>query len=376
MDIKKFIKSAVICLMLLSLFHTGIKITKAAETAEDTIQPSINIDLSILDELDKLDIDDRTYGSTSSEIVPKVYHDHGIEMEDHKEMINGFIYFNQGDDEWNDNGYHMKQAGCGPTSMAVVISSLTDQWVTPVDAAVWAYDHGYYSSAGSSHALIPALSKEYKLDCEGVGTDASKIRNALEDGNPVVCLMGPGYFTKGGHFMVLVGIDEDDNVTVADVGSRERSKYKYQLEDIISQSKSASAGGPFWIISNPGQGESVSDSDYDDAEETESEDEQKDGELHFTVIKKADQKRIEKVLVSGTPVMMMTDGTVIKGEEFVYITMIDSSKKVTVTDRNFKHRKKYLLSELMSHKKFDITGLSFWKISGDYRILIPFTPSK
>ena len=172
MDIKKFIKSAVICLMLLSLFHTGIKITKAAETAEDTIQPSINIDLSILDELDKLDIDDRTYGSTSSEIVPKVYHDHGIEMEDHKEMINGFIYFNQGDDEWNDNGYHMKQAGCGPTSMAVVISSLTDQWVTPVDAAVWAYDHGYYSSAGSSHALIPALSKEYKLDCEGVGTDA------------------------------------------------------------------------------------------------------------------------------------------------------------------------------------------------------------
>ena len=286
MDIKKFIKSAVICLMLLSLFHTGIKITKAAETAEDTIQPSINIDLSILDELDKLDIDDRTYGSTSSEIVPKVYHDHGIEMEDHKEMINGFIYFNQGDDEWNDNGYHMKQAGCGPTSMAVVISSLTDQWVTPVDAAVWAYDHGYYSSAGSSHALIPALSKEYKLDCEGVGTDASKIRNALEDGNPVVCLMGPGYFTKGGHFMVLVGIDEDDNVTVADVGSRERSKYKYQLEDIISQSKSASAGGPFWIISNPEQGESVSDSDYNDTEETESVDEQKDGELHFTVIKK------------------------------------------------------------------------------------------
>ena len=120
----------------------------------------------------------------------------------------------------------------------------------------------------------------------------------------------------------------------------------------------------------------MSDSDYDDAEETESEDEQKDGELHFTVIKKADQKRIEKVLVSGTPVMMMTDGTVIKGEEFVYITMIDSSKKVTVTDRNFKHRKKYLLSELMSHKKFDITGLSFWKISGDYRILMSFTPSK
>lgn len=51
--------------------------------------------------------------------------------------------------------------------------------------------------------------------------------------------------------MVLIGIDENDHVTVADVGSRSRSAYKYALSDIISQSKSASAGGPFWVISKP-----------------------------------------------------------------------------------------------------------------------------
>lgn len=51
--------------------------------------------------------------------------------------------------------------------------------------------------------------------------------------------------------MVLIGIDDEDNVTVADVGSRTRSAYKYALSDIISQSKSASAGGPFWVISKP-----------------------------------------------------------------------------------------------------------------------------
>lgn len=50
--------------------------------------------------------------------------------------------------------------------------------------------------------------------------------------------------------MVLVAIDDDDCVTVADVGSRKRSSYKYHLSDIISQSKSAaSAGGPFWVMS-------------------------------------------------------------------------------------------------------------------------------
>lgn len=49
--------------------------------------------------------------------------------------------------------------------------------------------------------------------------------------------------------MVLVAIDNNDCVTVADVGSRTRSAYKYRLADIIAQSKGASAGGPFWVMS-------------------------------------------------------------------------------------------------------------------------------
>lgn len=49
--------------------------------------------------------------------------------------------------------------------------------------------------------------------------------------------------------MVLVAIDNNNCVTVADVGSRTRSAYKYRLADVIAQSKGASAGGPFWIMS-------------------------------------------------------------------------------------------------------------------------------
>ena len=49
--------------------------------------------------------------------------------------------------------------------------------------------------------------------------------------------------------MVLVAIDNNDCVTVADVGSRARSAYKYRLADVIAQSKGASAGGPFWVMS-------------------------------------------------------------------------------------------------------------------------------
>lgn len=186
---------------------------------------------------------------TVNTFIPKVYNDTRLSMKNHKEYIAGYIYFNQGDSAWNQNGYCIAKAGCGPTSMAVVITSLTGKWVTPLDTAIWGYQHGFYSREGSAHEMIPAMATAYGLRCQGVGTDYQAIKKALKAGKPVVCLMGPGYFTRGGHFMVLVAIDNNDCVTVADVGSRTRSAYKYRLADVIAQSKGASAGGPFWVMS-------------------------------------------------------------------------------------------------------------------------------
>lgn len=186
---------------------------------------------------------------TVNTFIPKVYNDTRLSMKNHKEYIAGYIYFNQGDSAWNQNGYCIAKAGCGPTSMAIVITSLTGKWVTPLDTAIWGYQHGFYSREGSAHEMIPAMATAYGLRCQGVGTDYQAIKKALKAGKPVVCLMGPGYFTRGGHFMVLVAIDNNDCVTVADVGSRTRSAYKYRLADVIAQSKGASAGGPFWVMS-------------------------------------------------------------------------------------------------------------------------------
>lgn len=184
----------------------------------------------------------------TSTFIPKIYNDTRLAMKNNKEYIAGYVYFNQTDSAWNQNGYCIAKAGCGPTSMAVVITSLTGKWVTPLDTAIWGYQHGFYSRAGSAHEMIPAMAAAYGLKCQGVGTDYNAIKKALKAGKPVVCLMGPGYFTRGGHFMVLVAIDKNDCVTVADVGSRTRSAYKYRLSDVIAQSKGASAGGPFWVM--------------------------------------------------------------------------------------------------------------------------------
>lgn len=73
------------------------------------------------------------------------------------------IYFNQLDERYVNQPYgtdHIGGYGCGPTSMAIVVSSLTSETVDPVQMARWAYEHGYWcSKSGSYHTLIPGAAQ-------------------------------------------------------------------------------------------------------------------------------------------------------------------------------------------------------------------------
>ena len=92
------------------------------------------------------------------------------------------VYYNQGDAAWKSLPYSTSKigiSGCGPTSMAICISTLSGKRVTPRQTCDWAGSRGYYHSGeGSSHDVIPALAKAYNLKCKGVGKDKSKIITA------------------------------------------------------------------------------------------------------------------------------------------------------------------------------------------------------
>lgn len=285
-------------------------------------------------------------------IIPKVYNDHSLEMKDKKETIQGFIYFNQADAAWNDNGYQIKSSGCGPSAMAVCISSLTDQWVTPVDTTVWAYKNGYYSSAGASHEMVPALAKQYKLECNGLGSDVSKVRDALKKKHPVVALMGPGYFTKKGHFIVLVAIDENDQVTVADVGSRQRTQYKYPLKEVIAQTKSASAGGPCWEIYSKKKTKAKTDKK---AKKLEAKKKYRSKEF------KAMYNEIKEVLQKNYQLAVpLKKGTLVSQEQFVTITSLGINDKVSVMDASKKLTSDVDLETVVDEIQTDAVKDSFW----------------
>lgn len=163
------------------------------------------------------------------------------------------VYYNQLDKRYASKPYGTDDIGtygCGPTCMAMVVSSLTNETVDPVEMAHWAYENGYWcSKSGSYHSLIPGAAKAWGLLVQGCGkTEGQRIVDALSQGKLVVAIMLKGHFTSSGHFIVLRGV-ENGKILVADPVSYTRSQQTWDLSIILNEASGrAGAGGPFWII--------------------------------------------------------------------------------------------------------------------------------
>ena len=163
------------------------------------------------------------------------------------------VYFNQLDQRYANQPYgtdNIGGYGCGPTLMAIVVSSLTDEIVDPVAMAKWAYENGgWCKGQGSYLSLIPNAAKAWDLPVEGcTASEPQRIVDALSSGKLVVAIMSAGHFTTGGHFIVLRGV-KDGQILVADPASTSRSEKLWDLSIILDEAgKRAGAGGPFWLI--------------------------------------------------------------------------------------------------------------------------------
>lgn len=165
------------------------------------------------------------------------------------------IYYNQLDSRWADEMYGRSgtigRAGCGPTAMSIVISTMTDNTVDPLYMSDWSVANGYRcEGSGSYRTLIPGAAEAFGLTVDSCGTnEGQRVVNSLADGALVVAIMGPGHFTRSGHFIVLRGVTSDGKILVADPASISRSGQAWDLSLILREvSKTATDTGPLWII--------------------------------------------------------------------------------------------------------------------------------
>ena len=126
----------------------------------------------------------------------------------------------------NDPKQTMANSGCGPTAMADVVATLIDPNVDPYDLAMMAVDWGDRSyNSGTNYSFFTHIAEHYPFS-KMIKTKAlDALKACLDAGGYVVCSMGVGYWTKGGHYICAWKYD-DTYIYANDPASSSRKKQK------------------------------------------------------------------------------------------------------------------------------------------------------
>lgn len=128
----------------------------------------------------------------------------------------GLTYYSQIDGRWKNKLYTsiskssqtIGSSGCGPTSAAIVVSSIKGT-VTPDIMADTFVKYGYRSANNGTYwSAFRAVADEFNIGYTETA-DIQKAVELLRNDNYVICSVGNGLFTTGGHYIVIVGIEGD-----------------------------------------------------------------------------------------------------------------------------------------------------------------------
>lgn len=130
------------------------------------------------------------------------------------------IYLQQDFGNTMYGNYKLRSHGCGITSLAMLSTYMTDTELTPPTLCA---RYGKYCHSNGTDAMIfkyepPVLGFYLKKQTY----QPNEAKQALEDGYVVVSSQIKGYWTRGGHYIVLESIDEDG------VQVRDSNIYNYE----------------------------------------------------------------------------------------------------------------------------------------------------
>lgn len=147
-------------------------------------------------------------------------------------------YYSQNDSRWANNRLRdstMRDAGCGPTSIAMALSDATGKQVTPDKIA---RDNRENLPGYSTWGLFPSVAKKYNLGYNRVAPEAGSFINNLSKGQVVLSGVRSNVhpddspFTNAGHIVVAKGI-RDGKVEIADPRGAKYSKL-YDLDNVLN----------------------------------------------------------------------------------------------------------------------------------------------
>lgn len=162
------------------------------------------------------------------------------------------IYYCQMEEPWASYPYGdstISVCGCGPTTMAILVSTLTGETCTPSTAADAAMTDQYYiPGSGTTWSYFSAGASAYGLTSTSCGTDLLTALECIPEGGMVVISVGKpdvngeaqgnDLYRGTGHFMAIRGLTSDGKILVADPASRSNTEKEWDfvtVNDILKQ---------------------------------------------------------------------------------------------------------------------------------------------
>lgn len=156
-----------------------------------------------------------------------------------------FCYYDQGAYDYPYGDDTIAYSGCGPTCFAMVASTITGKTITPINAVEWCGNDYYVYNVGTMWSYFYDASARFGISCEAqLGrSEFDKVIAALKKGKYVISAQSAGRFTRGGHFIVLAGLDAEGRIIVFDPNGG-----NHYVGTAFDSSEITEAGTQYWVF--------------------------------------------------------------------------------------------------------------------------------
>ena len=158
------------------------------------------------------------------------------------------LYLQQDYPKTDYGGYPIRTNGCGITTMSMLATYMADEEYTPPEMCAM---YGHYSfSNGTDGRIFQLEAPVLGFYCKEKTYEPTIAKKALEDGYVVVSLQHIGYWTRGGHYLLVEKMNEDGTVQVRDSNIYNYGKLDGHAVDCFKWSLIPANGSAFWIFEN------------------------------------------------------------------------------------------------------------------------------
>ena len=144
--------------------------------------------------------------------------------------------------------YKITSHGCGITTMAMLATYMSDTELTP--PTMCRLYGSYCFQNGTDGSLFSVVPAQWGFYLREKTFDWREAEEAMKEGYIVVCVQSKGFWTRGGHYLLLEKMFDDDIIQVRDSNIYNYGRLEGHKTDRFAFSTVVPAGTCYWIYEN------------------------------------------------------------------------------------------------------------------------------